>query len=183
MGVMCPHTSIIERIINMIFRTVATKSVCSDLELPSAVAKGHKPKNPQQDANSFSRDIFDRADINRLGIISQPVSKIDSGNHQLVEFLSTGSSGHQKREESVFDISMAPCLLSVLIWRFVRGILQFNPSTFATLAMFPAPKACAPFAKKRTTARVKIRLDTPVDDIVEVSISRFYVCENACSRY
>jgi hypothetical protein len=42
-------------------------------------------------------------------VVSQPVSKVDAGNHQLVELLATGHTGHEKLKEGVFNVAMAPC--------------------------------------------------------------------------
>jgi len=76
-------------------------------------------------------------------VISEPVTKVGTGNVHLVPFLSAGRSGHNEGEEGVFDIAMAPCVLvsSCAMLNVKEVYAQFDPSILETDWMLPAPKA------------------------------------------
>lgn len=89
-------------------RPVAAQTLSSDLELARAIAEGQEAKDAEQKADGLGRHRLDGSDINSLGVVTEPVTKIGAGNHELVELLATDGSGHQDLEEGVFNVSMAP---------------------------------------------------------------------------
>lgn len=90
----------------MLLRAVATKSLSSDLELASSEAKGEEGKAPKQDTDSLSRELLQSTDIDGLRIITEPVSKVDTLDIQLLELL-IAASDHDQLQEGVLDITMA----------------------------------------------------------------------------
>ena len=102
------------RIINVLFWSIAAESFCGDLKLFGAVAKAHETEHPEDHPNGFCRYVLDGPHINRLGIVSQPVPKVDPLDIEFPKFLTASSSGHEDVKQSVFNVSMTP-------------ILSFNP--------------------------------------------------------
>lgn len=115
----------------MLFRTINTKSVGSNLKLPCCVAKGHERKDPDKNPDSISLQILECADIHslrainksvsvkctRIGIpvikdgldslISQPIAKVDTLDHCRGPFVAMNES---KCLNGILDISMPPIL-------------------------------------------------------------------------
>lgn len=97
-------------VVNVFLGPVATQSLCCDLEFLCSVAKTHKAQNPQDNANSFSADVFHGANVNSLAIVSQPVAKVYTLDIQLAKFFAAGSTGHEDVEKGIFNITMTPVL-------------------------------------------------------------------------
>lgn len=62
-GIVC----IVLGVINVIFGTIATQALWSNLELLGARAKSYETKDPHQNANSLGRDVLDSGKINSPG--------------------------------------------------------------------------------------------------------------------
>jgi len=71
----------------VLFRSVATKAIAGDLELLGSVAEAHEAEHPEEDADSLCRDHLDSADIDGLGVVAQPVAKVDTLDIHLAELL------------------------------------------------------------------------------------------------
>lgn len=48
--------------------------------------------------------------IDSLGVVTEPIAKVDALDVHLGELLVAGSAAHQQGEQSVFDVAMAPVL-------------------------------------------------------------------------
>jgi hypothetical protein len=60
------------------FGSIDSKTFISDLKFTSGIAKRHKGKNPDKNANSAGRDAFESADVDSLTVITKPVTKVDA---------------------------------------------------------------------------------------------------------
>ena len=80
-------------VVDVVLGTVAAQSFGSDLELARAVAEGHETENAEQKANGLSRNRLDSTDIDSLGIVSKPVSEVDTRDVDLVELLAVEGLG------------------------------------------------------------------------------------------
>ena len=67
-------------IVNVLFWTIATESVCRDLEFARGKAEGHEGKAPEQDSNGIGRELLESTDIDGLRVISEPIAKVDWKN-------------------------------------------------------------------------------------------------------
>jgi hypothetical protein len=94
---------------NVILGTVGSQAVCSDFELLGAVAKGQETENAEQEADGLGRDRLDRSHIDSLRVVTEPVSKVDTGDGELVKLLAAGGTSQEKSEQSILDITVAPC--------------------------------------------------------------------------
>ena len=94
----------------MLFRSVAAQSVRSYFEFFGCVSKAHESKNPENNPNSLSADIFDGSHVDRLTIVTQPITEINPFDVQLAKFLAPCRAGHQDIEEGVLDVAMSPVL-------------------------------------------------------------------------
>jgi hypothetical protein len=63
-------------IVNMLLRPVATESIPRDLELASSIPERHETEHPEQKSNGFSADILNRAYVDSLAVISQPIPEV-----------------------------------------------------------------------------------------------------------
>ena len=54
-------------IIDVVFRTVATKSFSCHFEFLCAETESHETEDPEEDSNSLRRDVFDGTNIDSLG--------------------------------------------------------------------------------------------------------------------
>lgn len=95
-------------VVDVVFRAVATEALGSDLELAGAIAKGEEAEDAEEEADGLSRDRLDGANINSLGVVTQPVAEVGSGDGHLVEFLAIPGAGHGERQEGIFNIAVAP---------------------------------------------------------------------------
>lgn len=98
---------------NVILGTVGSQAVCSDFELLGAVAKGQETENAEQQADGLGRDRLDGSHIDSLRVVTEPVSKVDTGDSELVKLLAAGGTSQEKSEQSILDITVAPCKASV----------------------------------------------------------------------
>jgi hypothetical protein len=121
---------IVFRVVDVLFRAITPKAVLCDLELACAIAEAHETKDPKQEPDSVGADIpvvllaiapyylscsnsilLDSSNIDSLGVITQPVAKVDTLDIEFAEFLVTSNDASgQESEESVFDIAMTPVL-------------------------------------------------------------------------
>src|ERR1700709_2564754 len=53
-------------VVDMIFGTIAPKSISRDFEFLCAKSKCHETKNPEEDTNGLGRNVFDGTDIDCL---------------------------------------------------------------------------------------------------------------------
>ena len=58
----------------------------------------HEAKDPKDQSDCFRTDVFDRANIDCLTVISEPIPKIDAFDIKLGEFLAACGSGHENIE-------------------------------------------------------------------------------------
>ena len=93
----------------MLLWPVAAESVAGDLELLRSVAEAHEAEDPEQDADSLSRDHLDGADIDGLRVVAQPVAKVNTLHVHLAELLA-GPAADEQGEQCVLNVSMAPVL-------------------------------------------------------------------------
>ena len=87
---------------------VAAQSVRGNFEFPGTVPKTHETEHPNNDADRFSANIFDRSDIYSLTVIPQPIPKIYTFYVELGELLPTSSAGHEYIEQGILDVAMTP---------------------------------------------------------------------------
>lgn len=95
-------------VINMVLGAVATKTLGSNLEFTGAVAKGEEGKDAEKEADGFCRDRLDSADVDGLRIVTKPVAKVDTSNHELAKLFAVEGAGHDQREQGIFDITVSP---------------------------------------------------------------------------
>jgi hypothetical protein len=95
-------------VVDVLLRAVAAQSLSGNLELAGAVAKGHEAENAKEETDGFGRNGLDSADIDSLGVISEPVSKVRARNVDLVELLAIEGTSQGEGEESIFDIAVSP---------------------------------------------------------------------------
>jgi hypothetical protein len=84
---------------------IDSQTVSSDLKFSSGIAKRHEGEDPDQYTDCLSLDALESADIDGLGVVAEPVAKVDALDHHRVPLVAsqTGDSG-----EHIFDIAMAP---------------------------------------------------------------------------
>lgn len=99
---------IILRVVNVLLRAVASKSIGGNLELARSETEGHEAKDTKQEADGLGRDGLDSTNVDSLGVIAKPVTKVDAGDGELVELLAVQGAGHGEGEESIFDIAVSP---------------------------------------------------------------------------
>ena len=87
---------------------VAAQAVHRNFEFPRTVAKTHETEHPNNDADRFSANIFDRSDIYSLTVIPQPIPKIYTFYVELGELLPTSSARHEYIEQGILDVAMTP---------------------------------------------------------------------------
>ena len=87
---------------------VAAQAVRGNFEFPGTVPKTHKTEHPNNDADRFGANIFDRSDIYSLTVIPQPIPKIYTFYVELGELLPTSSAGHENIEQGILDVAMTP---------------------------------------------------------------------------
>ena len=95
-------------IVDMVFGTVATKTIGCNLKLAGAEAEGQEAQDTKEQADGLCGNSLDGTDIDGLGVVAKPIAKVDAGNHQLVELLATKGASHGQGKESIFDITVAP---------------------------------------------------------------------------
>lgn len=115
----------------MFFRAITAQSLCSNFECACAISKSHERQHPQlsNPANNQKQilrsllicsvgaynkpdsrpfDIFQRANINGLGVVPQPVAKVNALDSHGVELLAAERASHEKLEQGILDVTMAP---------------------------------------------------------------------------
>ena len=102
---------IILGVVDVVLRAVAAEPVRSDLKLAGAVAEAEEAEHAKQQADGLCRDGLDGTDVDGLAVVSQPVAKVDTGDHHLVELLAAHGAGHQDLEQGIFNVAMTPCIL------------------------------------------------------------------------
>ena len=90
----------------MLFRSVASQSVCGDFELTRGIAKGDEGETPKQDANGLGRKLFQSTHINCLRIISEPVAKVYTLDVEFAEFV-TCTGSNKKLGEDTLNVTMS----------------------------------------------------------------------------
>lgn len=136
------------------FWSVTAQTIRGHFELARSVAECKEAQNAQKQTDSLCRDGLDGSDIDGLGVVAQPIAKVDSGNHELVEFLAASRSGQCDLEKRICDVTVAPCDTrhqsdnETPTGETGRIDLQFWPETLEMLAMLPAPKAWVGLAKR-----------------------------------
>lgn len=96
-------------VIDVLFGPVAAESIAGNFKFLGPIAKAHEAKYPEQDANGLCRHILDRADVDGLRVISQPVTEVYALDVHLAELLA-GATADKECEKGIFNISMAPIL-------------------------------------------------------------------------
>ena len=89
----------------MLFRPVNAQALARDFEFPRGIAKRHEGQDPDQNANRVCLDTFQRANIDSLRIVAQPVAKIHALDHHRRPLVSLET---RDRLEHVLYIAMAP---------------------------------------------------------------------------
>lgn len=95
-------------VINMFFGAVATEAVGSNFKLLGSETEGHETEDAEEKSDGFGRYCLDGTDVDGLGVIPEPVSKVNSGDVELVELLAAKGSCHGNLQQSILDVSMAP---------------------------------------------------------------------------
>ncbi len=97
-------------VVNVVFGTVAADSIGGDFEFAGAVAKGHEAKNAEEQTDCFGGNSLDSADVDGLGVVAQPVAKVDTRHHELAELFAVEGLCHDDGKQCIFNITVAPCL-------------------------------------------------------------------------
>lgn len=108
-------------VVNVVFRAIAPKTISGNLEFARTVAKGQETENAKEESDGFGRDRLDSADVDSLRIVSEPVAKVNSRDHDLVEFLMLHGTSHGQCEEGIFDITVSPCMRATELARRGSG--------------------------------------------------------------
>lgn len=95
-------------VVNVVLGAVAAQTIGGDLELAATIAEGEEAENAEQEADGLSGDVLDGAHVDSLGVVTEPIAKVDTRDHDLVELLAAYRAGHHDREESIFDITVTP---------------------------------------------------------------------------
>lgn len=95
-------------IVDVVFGTVATKTIGSNLKLARAEAEGQEAQDTKEQADGLCGNSLDGTDVDGLGVVTKPIAKVDARDHQLIELLATKGAGHGQGEESIFDIAVTP---------------------------------------------------------------------------
>lgn len=61
----------------MLFRAITAKSLSGHFEFSGAITKRQEAQDPKQDTDGFGTDVFDGSDIYGLGVVPEPVAKVD----------------------------------------------------------------------------------------------------------
>lgn len=93
----------------MLLGPVAAEAVSRHLKLLCAVAKAHEAEDPQQDSDSLRRHHLDGAHVDGLGVVTQPVAKVDALDVHFAELLARLAADEQ-REQRVLDVTVTPVL-------------------------------------------------------------------------
>lgn len=93
----------------MVLRAVGTETVRSNFEFLGAVAKGQETEDAEKKSDGLGRDRLDGSNIDGLGVVAEPVSKVDTGDSKLVKLLAAGGTSQEEREEGVLNVAVAPC--------------------------------------------------------------------------
>lgn len=136
--------------------SVTAQPLSGNFELAGPITKGEEAKNAQEKTDGLGRNGFDSSNIDGLGVVAEPVTKVGSRHHELVELLATCTPGHCYLKEGVRYITVAPCCSHQLDvglerWKMGGGSgpgSQFWPSILEMPAILPAPKAWAGLAKR-----------------------------------
>ena len=83
-------------VVNMFLGAVAAKSLSSNFKFFGAKAKSHETEDTEEESDGFGRNGLDGTDVDGLGIVPQPVTKVDAGNVVLAELLATKGRRHSK---------------------------------------------------------------------------------------
>lgn len=97
-------------VVNVVFGAVAADSIGSDFEFSGAVSKSHETKDAEEQTDGFGRDRLDGTDVDGLGVVAEPVAKVDTGDHDLVEIFARKGVGHGEGEQGILDVTVAPWL-------------------------------------------------------------------------
>ena len=96
-------------VVDVLLGAVAAEALGGELELAGSETKGHEAEDAQQQADGLGGDVLDGADIDGLGVVPQPVAKVDTRDVVLGELLSAKGLGHGEAKEGILDVSVAPC--------------------------------------------------------------------------
>ena len=143
-------------VVDMVLGAVAAQAVGGDFKLAATIAKGQETEDAEKEADGFGGNGLDGTDIDGLGVVAEPVAKVNAGNGELVESLAAHGAGHGDLEEGICDITVAPCfpvslISTITVTANVSGWVwnvQFWPSILDIPAMLPAPKARAGLANR-----------------------------------
>lgn len=92
-------------VVDVLLGAVASKSLGGYLELTRSIAKSEERKTPQQDTDGLSRELLQSTDIDRLRVVTKPVTKVYTFDIKLVEFGITPCN-HNQLQECVLNISV-----------------------------------------------------------------------------
>lgn len=99
---------VVLRVVDVVLGPVAAEPVGRHLELPRAVAKGQEAEDAQQQPDRLGRHRLDRAHVDCLRVVAQPVAKVDARDVELAELLAAGRARHHDLEEDILNVTMAP---------------------------------------------------------------------------
>lgn len=88
----------------MFLRSINTQPFLCDLKLARGKAKAHKAEDPDKYPDAIRLHTLDRADVDGLRVVTQPVTKIDLLDKLTRPFCTLEKS---KLLEGVFDIAVA----------------------------------------------------------------------------
>jgi hypothetical protein len=93
-------------VVDMFFGPIAPKSLRRDFEFSSSVAKSDEGETPEQDTNGFSRELLQATNIDSLGVVTEPVAKVNSLDVELLKLLAA-AGGYNQLQKSIFNVAVA----------------------------------------------------------------------------
>ena len=95
-------------VIDVLLRAVAAETVLRDLKLACGVAERQEREDPQHHSDGLLIDHLQRARINCLGVVAQPVSKVHALERQVVELAPAEAAREVQPEKGILDVAVAP---------------------------------------------------------------------------
>lgn len=95
-------------VVDVVLGAVAADAVGGDLELAGAVAKGHEAEDAEEQADGLGGDGLDGADVDGLGVVAEPVAKVNAGDHDFAKLFAVEGLGHGNGEEGILNVTVTP---------------------------------------------------------------------------
>lgn len=95
-------------VVDVVLWTVAAETVSSHLELLGAIAEGEETQDAEKETDGLGRNRLDRAHVDGLRVISEPVAKVDARHIELVELLASGGAGQGDGKKNILDVTVSP---------------------------------------------------------------------------